>query len=91
MSMAETFTVLARLVEDKVIDAYAIAGAVAAYNYIEAAVTDDLDVLIAVEKTGDSGLLTLAIRGITLDGIYGIPCRRNCDWRVACAIFAGRK
>jgi len=60
MSMAETFTVLARLVEDKVIDAYAIAGAVAAYNYIEAAVTDDLDVLIAVEKTGDSGLLTLA-------------------------------
>src|ERR1039458_8236226 len=59
MSMAETFTVLAKLVEDEVIDTYAIAGAVAAYNYIEAAVTDDLDVLITVAKTGDSGLLTL--------------------------------
>jgi hypothetical protein len=35
MSMAETLTVLTKLVQDGIIDAYAIAGAVAAYNYIE--------------------------------------------------------
>jgi hypothetical protein len=32
MSMAETLTVLNKLVEDGVVDTYAIAGAVAAYN-----------------------------------------------------------
>jgi hypothetical protein len=60
MSMAETLTALTRLVDDGVIDTYAIAGAVAAYNYIEPTVTEDLDVLIALDKTENSGLLTLA-------------------------------
>jgi hypothetical protein len=59
MSMAETLAVLGKLVADEVIDTYAIAGAVAAYNYIEPTVTEDLDVLITLDKTGDSGLLTL--------------------------------
>lgn len=60
MNMAETITVLNKLVEDGVIDTYALAGAVAAYLYIEPANTEDLDVLITLEKVGTSGLLTLA-------------------------------
>lgn len=59
MSMAETLTVLTKLVENGVIDTYAIAGAVAAYNYIEPTLTEDLDVLITLNRTGTSGLLTL--------------------------------
>jgi hypothetical protein len=59
MSMAETFTVL-KLVDDEVIDTYALAGAVAAYCYIEPTLTEDLDVLIALDEVGASGLLTLA-------------------------------
>jgi hypothetical protein len=59
MSMAETLTVLNKLVEDGVVDTYAIAGAVAAYNYIEPTVTEDLDVLIALGGSGASGLITL--------------------------------
>jgi hypothetical protein len=60
MSMAETLSVLNKLVDDAVIDTYAIAGAVAAYYYIEPTLTEDLDVLIALDKTSTSGLLTLA-------------------------------
>jgi hypothetical protein len=59
MSMAETLTVLNKLVDDGVIDTYALAGAVAAYCYIEPTLTDDLDVLIKLDRTGASGLLTL--------------------------------
>jgi hypothetical protein len=59
MSMSETLTVLNKLVDDGVIDTYALAGAVAAYCYIEPSLTEDLDVLIALDKVGASGLLTL--------------------------------
>ena len=47
--MKETLEVLNRMVADRVIAQYAIAGAVTTCNYIEATVTDDLDILIAVE------------------------------------------
>ena len=59
MNMAETIAVLNKLVEEGVIDTYALAGAVAAYLYIEPANTEDLDVLITLEKIGVSGVLTL--------------------------------
>jgi len=59
MSMAETLAVFGSLVADEVIDTHAIAEAVAAYYYIEPTVTEDLDVLIALDNTGESGLLTL--------------------------------
>ena len=59
MSLAETLTVLNKLVDDGVIDTYAIAGAVAAYYYIEPTLTEDLDVLITLDTTGPSGLLAL--------------------------------
>jgi hypothetical protein len=60
--MKETLDVLNRMVADRVIGQYAIGGAVATYNYIEATVTDDLDILIAVDilqERPTSGLLLL--------------------------------
>jgi hypothetical protein len=47
MGIRQTLEVVNGLVAEGVIGRYAIAGAVAAYNYIEAAVTEDLDILIS--------------------------------------------
>ncbi len=46
--MKSTFQVINRMVADGVIGTYAVAGAVAAFNYLEPALTDDLDILISV-------------------------------------------
>jgi hypothetical protein len=62
MGMRDTIRVLNEMVSDGVITRYAIGGAVAAYNYIEAASTDDLDVLVSFdgfETSSASGLVTL--------------------------------
>jgi hypothetical protein len=56
--MAETFDVLNDLVTQNVIQAYAIAGAVAAYNYIEPTVTDDIDIWVSFDTTS-FGLVSL--------------------------------
>jgi hypothetical protein len=61
MSLRRTIEVISKLAERGVIKRYAIAGAVAALNYIEPTLTDDLDVLISI---GDftkrqSGLILL--------------------------------
>lgn len=61
MSMRKTIEVIARLAEQGIIARYAIAGAVAALNYIEPTLTEDPDVLIAIgafEKR-ESGLILL--------------------------------
>ena len=48
------------MVADEVIGMYAIAGAVAAYNYIEPTTTDDLDIIVSFDgETRPSGLVTL--------------------------------
>ena len=63
MGMKATLEVINAMEADGVIGRYAISGAVAAYNYIESTVTDDLDILIAFKETSDrpkSGLITLA-------------------------------
>src|SRR5271169_2932000 len=63
MSIKETLEIINVMEAEGVIDRYAIAGAVAAYNYIEPAVTDDLDILISFEETphqAKTGLVTLA-------------------------------
>jgi len=63
MGMKQTLEVMNAMEADGVIARYAIGGAVAAYNYIEPAVTDDLDILISFDETSDrpkSGLITLA-------------------------------
>ena len=58
--MKWTLEVLNQMVKDKIIKSYAIGGAIAAYNYIEPALTEDLDILVSFEHTASaSGLVTL--------------------------------
>jgi hypothetical protein len=62
MALRETLQVLNRMVADGVISRYAISGAVAAFYYIEASSTDDLDVLVSFDSVTTrrvSGLVTL--------------------------------
>jgi hypothetical protein len=62
MGMKQTLAVINAMAADGVIGRYAISGAIAAYNYVEAAVTDDLDILVAFNKAPEqrqSGLVTL--------------------------------
>jgi len=63
MAIKQTLEVINRMEADGVVGRYAIAGAVAAYNYVEPAVTEDLDILISFGtqlQQAKSGLLTLA-------------------------------
>jgi len=63
MAIKETLEVINAMEADGVIGRYAIAGAVAAYNYIEPAVTDDLDILVSFDTVAHqpkAGLVTLA-------------------------------
>jgi hypothetical protein len=63
MGIKKTLEALNRMEADGVIGRYAISGAVAAYNYIEPAVTEVLDILVSFQQTSDqpnSGLITLA-------------------------------
>jgi len=65
MGMKQAIDVINRMEADGIIGRYAIAGAVAAYRYVESAVTGDLDILIAVdapEGRPQSGL----IEGLTV-------------------------
>ena len=62
MGMKQTLNVINRMEADRIIGRYAIAGAVAAYNYIEPTVTEDVDILIAFDsgpRQPQSGLVTL--------------------------------
>ena len=54
-----TITVLNQMVEDGIIRRYAIGGAVAAMNYLEPALTEDVDVLISFDTQSPSGPVTL--------------------------------
>jgi hypothetical protein len=62
MTLRNTIQVVTRLAEQHVIQRYAIAGAVAALNYIEPALTEDLDILISLAdfERRQSGLIVLA-------------------------------
>jgi len=59
MSIAKTLQVLNQIVADGVVEQYAIADAVAALNYIEPSVTEDLDILISFENQPASSLVTI--------------------------------
>ena len=61
MALRNTIEVITQLAAKRVIGNYAIAGAVAALNYIEPMLTDDLDILVSVDgfETRASGLLLL--------------------------------
>jgi hypothetical protein len=61
--MKQTLDVLNRMETDRIIRRYAIGGAVAAYNYIEPAVTEDLDILVSLDSSPgeiQSGLISLS-------------------------------
>jgi hypothetical protein len=51
MGMKQTLDVINAMEADGVIGRYAIAGAVAAYNYIEPTVTEDVDILVSFDVT----------------------------------------
>jgi hypothetical protein len=61
MSLRKTIEVVTQLAEKRAIKSYAIAGAVAALNYIEPMLTEDLDILISIDgfEKRPSGLLLL--------------------------------
>jgi hypothetical protein len=62
MGMKQTIDVINRMEADGIIGRYAIAGAVAAYNYVEPTVTEDVDILIAFDSDqhrSQTGLITL--------------------------------
>ena len=67
VSIGKTLQVLNQMVADGIVEQYAIAGAVAALNYIEPSVTEDLDILISFEIQPASSLVTIGpIVGIWL-------------------------
>jgi len=79
MGIKKAVEVLNAMQADGVIGRYAIAGAVAAYNYIEPAVTHDLDILLAFDSTSVSALVSLqpifsdlAARGYTVHSDEGL-------------------
>jgi hypothetical protein len=62
MGMKQTLEVINRMEADGVVGRYAISGAVAAYNYVEPAVTEDLGILISFDghtQQPKSGLVAL--------------------------------
>jgi hypothetical protein len=61
MSLRKTIEVVSQLAERGVIERYAIAGAVAALNYIQPTLTEDLDILVSIAHFEDhpSGLILL--------------------------------
>jgi predicted nucleotidyltransferase len=59
MSLKQTIDVLNRMEKAGVIGRYCISGAVAAFYYVEASATEDLDILVSFEDAGSkSGLLS---------------------------------
>lgn len=57
MGIKQTLDVINDMEREGVIGRYAIGGAVAAYNYVEPAVTEDLDIFVSIESK--SKLITL--------------------------------
>lgn len=88
MTIEKALRVIADLAEKKVIKNYAITGAVAALNYVEASATEDVDVLVSASNFPQrpSGLIllgsleaALAERGYTERTDVGIVVE---DWPV---------
>jgi hypothetical protein len=61
MTLRKAIEVVTKLAEKEVVSSYAIAGAVAALNYIQPTLTEDLDILISIDgfEKHASGLLLL--------------------------------
>jgi hypothetical protein len=84
--MRHTIDVLNDMVAGSTIESYAIGGAVAAFYYIEASSTDDLDILISFENPAASvstGLVTLG------PIISYLASRGFNEWRQEGIVIAG--
>jgi hypothetical protein len=68
MSMRKTIEVVTQLADQGAIKSYAITGAVAALNYIEPTLTEDLDILVSIAdfENHRSGLILLTPIGTAL-------------------------
>src|SRR5262249_14478589 len=66
VGMKQTRDVINQMGADGIIGRYAIAGAVAAYNYIEPALTNDLDILVSFDTPPAEGKINF----ISLDPVY---------------------
>ncbi len=60
MGIKQTLDIINAMEADGIIGRYAIAGAVAAYNYIEPTVTDDLDILVSFNTQSNMDLISLS-------------------------------
>ena len=72
MGMKQTLDVINRMEADGIIGRYAIAGAVAAYNYIEPALTNDLDILLSFDTPATAGKTNLPQTGLLLSKKEGL-------------------
>lgn len=59
MRMNKTLAAINAMEADGIIGRYAIAGAIAAYNYVEAAFTEDIDILVSFDRSPDQASPTL--------------------------------
>ena len=101
MGMKQTLDVINRMEADGIIGRYAIAGAVAAYNYIEPTVTEDLDILVSFDQPvfgagayiqddpfgAFTGIITLYDSSFNFLGTFSAP--GNSDTNVGTALFIG--
>lgn len=75
MGMKQTLDVINAMEAEGVIGRYAIAGAVAAYNYIEPALTNDLDILVSFDQPATEAASSL----ISLEPIYSYLKKKGYD------------
>jgi hypothetical protein len=73
--MRQTLDIINRLESDGVIGRYAIAGAVATYNYIAPSLSEDLDILISLDRPETKPTAGL----ITLDPIFAYLKKKGYD------------
>jgi hypothetical protein len=73
MGITKAIEMLNTMQADGVIGRYAIAGAVAAYNYIEPTLTEDLDVLVAFTDASTDKMAGL----VTLEPLFAFLAKRG--------------
>jgi hypothetical protein len=86
MALKQTIDVLNDMAASGVIESYAVGGAVAAFYYIEASSTDDLDILVSFENRtaiSSAGLVTL---GPIVDYL---SARGFTEWRHEGIVISG--
>ncbi len=57
--MKETFKIINRMVEDGVIETYAVGGAIGAMFYVEAFATEDIDIFVTMQPAANSLFVSL--------------------------------